>query len=177
MPGVIDFSDIQDVDLDQIDGITTGIRPLDRYLMKLFQGTLNIITGINGAGKSSFINQIICQSLEQDKNVFLFSGELPNFQTKNWLNSVLAGQRHIEERHFQDATYYKVRPEAKREIDEFYRGRLYIYEDGRSNRMTDLLKTMEDSVRKYGTKLLILDNLTAINLECSMITSTISNLN
>lgn len=135
--------------------------------MKLFQGTLNIITGINGAGKSSFINQIICQSLEQDKNVFLFSGELPNFQTKNWLNSVLAGQRHIEERHWQDATYYKVSPEAKREIDEFYRGRLYIYEDGRSNRMTDLLKTMEDSVRKYGTKLLILDNLTAINLECS----------
>lgn len=167
VPGVIDFSDIQDVDLDQIDGITTGIRPLDRYLMKLFQGTLNIITGINGAGKSSFINQIICQSLEQDKNVFLFSGELPNFQTKNWLNSVLAGQRHIEERHWQDATYYKVSPEAKREIDEFYRGRLYIYEDGRSNRMTDLLKTMEDSVRKYGTKLLILDNLTAINLECS----------
>ena len=167
VPGVIDFSDIQDVDLDQIDGITTGIRPLDRYLMKLFQGTLNIITGINGAGKSSFINQIICQSLEQDKNVFLFSGVLPNFQTKNWLNSVLAGQRHIEERHWQDATYYKVSPEAKREIDEFYRGRLYIYEDGRSNRMTDLLKTMEDSVRKYGTKLLILDNLTAINLECS----------
>ena len=28
VPGVIDFSDIQDVDLDQIDGITTGIRPL-----------------------------------------------------------------------------------------------------------------------------------------------------
>ena len=167
VPGVVDFSDIQDVDLDQIDGVTTGIKPLDRYLMKLFQGTLNIITGINGAGKSSFINQLICQSLEQDKNVFLFSGELPNFQTKNWLNSVLAGQRHIEERHFEDSVYYKVRPDAKREIEEHYRGRLYIYEDGRSNRMTDLLKTMEDSVRKYGTKLLILDNLTAINLECS----------
>lgn len=167
VPGVVDFSDIQDVDLDQIDGVTTGIKPLDRYLMKLFQGTLNIITGINGAGKSSFINQLICQSLEQDKNVFLFSGELPNFQTKNWLNSVLAGQRHIEERHFEDSVYYKVRPDAKREIEEYYRGRLYIYEDGRSNRMTDLLKTMEDSVRKYGTKLLILDNLTAINLECS----------
>lgn len=167
VPGVVDFSDIQDVDLDQIDGVKTGIKPLDRYLMKLFQGTLNIITGINGSGKSSFINQIICQSLEQDKNVFLFSGELPNFQTKNWLNSVLAGQRNIEERHFEDSTYYKVKPEAKREIEEFYRGRLYVYEDGRSNRMTDLMKTMEDSVRKYGTKLLILDNLTAINLECS----------
>lgn len=167
VPGVIDFSDIQDVDLDQIDGIKTGIKPLDRYLMKLFQGTLNIITGINGSGKSSFINQIICQSLEEDKNVFLFSGELPNFQTKNWLNSVLAGQRNIEERHYEESTYYKVKPAAKKEIEDFYRGRLYVYEDGRSNRMTDLLKTMEDAVRKYGTKLLILDNLTAINLECS----------
>lgn len=167
VPGVIDFADIQDVDLDAIDGITTGVKPLDRYLMKLFQGTLNIITGINGAGKSSFLNQIICQSLEQDKNVFLFSGELPNFQTKNWLNSVLAGQRHIEQRQYGESIYYKVRPEAKREMDEFYRGRLYVYEDGRSNKVSDLMKTMEDSVRKYGTKLLILDNLTAINLECS----------
>lgn len=167
VPGVIDFADIQDVDLDAIDGITTGVRPLDRYLMKLFQGTLNIITGINGAGKSSFLNQIICQSLEQDKNVFLFSGELPNFQTKNWLNSVLAGQRHIEQRTYGESVYYKVRPEAKREMETFYRGRLYVYEDGRSNKVSDLMKTMEDSVRKYGTKLLIIDNLTAINLECS----------
>ena len=167
VPGVVDFSDIQDVDLDQIDGVTTGIKPLDRYLMKLFYGTLNIITGINGAGKSSFINQIICQSLEQDKNVFLFSGELPNFQTKNWLNSLLAGQRNIEERHFQDATYYKVTPTAKKQIEDHYRGKLFIYEDGRPNTMSALLKTMEDSVRKYGTKLIILDNLTAINLECS----------
>lgn len=61
--------------------------------------------------------------------------------------------------------FYKVTPEAKRAISEFYRGRLYIRQDGESNKSADLLKSMEDSVRKYGTKLLILDNLTAINLE------------
>ena len=165
--GVVDFSDIQDIDLDAIDGVKTGIRPLDRYLMKLFQGTLNIVTGINGAGKSSFLNQLICQALEEDKNVFLFSGELPNFQAKNWLNAVLAGQRNLEARQYEETTYYKVRPDAKRAIDEYYRGRLFVYEDGRSHKMSDLLKTIEDSVRKYGTKLLILDNLTSINLECS----------
>ena len=46
--GVIDFSDIQDIDLDQMDGIKTGFRQLDRYLMKLFYGTFNILTGVNG---------------------------------------------------------------------------------------------------------------------------------
>ncbi len=167
VPGLIDFSDIQDIDIDQIDGIKTGIRSLDRYLMKIFLGTLNIITGINGAGKSSFINQLIIQAMEEEKNVFLFSGELPNFQTKNWLNSVIAGQRWVEEKQYGDSIYYKVRPEAKRAIEEFYRGRLYICEDGYPNTRTALMSRIEDSVRKYGTKLVILDNLTAINLECS----------
>lgn len=167
VPGVIDFADIQDIDIDQIDGIRTGIKTLDRYLMKIFLGTLNIITGINGSGKSSFINQLIIQSMEEDKNVFLFSGELPNFQTKNWLNSVIAGQRHIEEKHSGEAVYYKVLPDAKRAIDEYYRGRLHIYEDGQPNTRTALMTTIEDAVRKYGVKLVILDNLTAINLECS----------
>ena len=155
------------IDIEQVsavDGMKYCFTVPSGMLVLRHNGRINI-TG--NSGKSSFINQIICESLEEDKNVFLFSGELPNFQTKNWLNSVLAGQRNIEERHYEDSTYYKVAPAAKKEIEDFYRGRLYIYEDGRSNRMTDLLKTMEDSVRKYGTKLLILDNLTAINLECS----------
>lgn len=56
---IIDSSDIQDIDIDRTDGIRTGIRTLDRCLMKIFLGTLNIITGINGIDRSSFINQLI----------------------------------------------------------------------------------------------------------------------
>lgn len=165
VPGVVDFADIEDIDLDALDGIPTGLPNLDRYLMKLFYGTLNIVTGINGSGKSSFLNQVICQCLDRGENAYLFSGELPNFQAKNWLNFIFAGQRNVKECQYNESTFYKVTPEAKKAISEFYRGRLYIRQDGESNKAADLLKSMEDSVRKYGTKLLILDNLTAINLE------------
>lgn len=165
VPGVVDFSDIEDVDLDALDGIPTGLPNLDRYLMKLFYGTLNIVTGINGSGKSSFLNQVICQCLDRGENAYLFSGELPNFQAKNWLNFIFAGQRNVKECSFNDSVFYKVTPEAKKAIGEFYRGRLYIRKDGESNKKTDIIKSMEDSVRKYGTKLLILDNMTAMDLE------------
>lgn len=167
VPGVVDFADIEDLDLDAMDGIPTGLPTLDRYLMKLFYGTLNIVTGINGSGKSSFLNQVICQALERGDNAYLFSGELPNFQTKNWINYIFAGQRNVSECRYNDSTFYKVTPEAKRAISEYYRGRLYIRADGESNKVTDLMQSMEDSVRKYGTKLLVLDNLTAINVEAN----------
>ncbi len=165
VPGVKDFSDIDDLDIDSLDGIVTNIKPLDRYLMKLFYGTLNIFTGVNGSGKSSFINTIVCQALDQDKNVFLYSGELPNLQTKNWINYVFAGQRNVQECQSGESTYWKVTPDAKRRISDYYRGKLFVYEDGLSNKKSDLFRTMEDSVRKYGVKLLVLDNMTSMNLE------------
>ena len=167
VPGVVDFSDIEDIDLDTLEGIPTGLPCLDRYLMKLFYGTLNIVTGINGSGKSSFLNQIICQCLERGENAYLFSGELPNFQAKNWLNFIFAGQRNVKECHYNDSTYYKVTPEAKKSISEYYRGRLFLRQDGESNKVSDILASMENTVRKFGTKLLVLDNLTAMDLECS----------
>lgn len=125
-------------------------------------GRINI-TG--NSGKSSFLNQILCQCLDHGESAYLYSGELPNFQSKNWLNFIFAGQRNVTEHQFGDSTYYKVTPEAKQAISNFYRGKLFIRKDGESNKKSDILKSMEEAVRKFGTKLIILDNMTSMNLE------------
>lgn len=104
--------------------------------------------------------------MDRGENVYLFSGELPNFQAANWIKYIFAGQRNVKECvSSEGSTYYKILPSARKAISEYYRGRLFIREDGESNKKSDILKSMEDSVRKYGTKLLILDNMTAMNLE------------
>lgn len=162
---VTDFSEITNVDLNEIDGIQTGIRDLDKSLMKLFYGTFNIVTGVNGAGKSSLLSQLVCQCLDQQKNVWYYSGELPNFQSKNWINYILAGQRHLKQCRFEESTYWKVTLEAQKKINEFYQGRLFIYKDGCDHKVSSLMKSMENTVRKYAAKLLIIDNLTSVNLE------------
>ena len=124
-------------------------------------GVINI-TG--NSGKTSLISQLICQSVEEGKNVWMYSGELPNSQTKNWIRYIFAGQRHIQQFQSGDTTYWKVVPKAKAAIDDFYRGRMFIDKDGEDNSVEAILSRMEATVRKYGAKLLIIDNLTAVNL-------------
>lgn len=164
---VQDFSDITNIDLDEIDGIKTGIEELDCRLMKIFYGTFTIVTGVNGSGKSSFLSQLICNAIDDGKNSFLYSGELPNFQAKNWVNYILAGQRNLKEYQFNGAPYWKVTPDAQKEINDYYRGRLFIYKDGYDHKVDSILKAMEDTTRKYGCKMHIIDNLTAVNLEAN----------
>lgn len=164
---VVDFADIESVDLTEVDGIETGIDGLDAKLMKLFNGTVTILTGINGSGKTSFLSQLACNAMDEGKNVFMYSGEMPAYQTQSWCTSIFAGQRNMKECRSEKATYWVVDKARRKEITEYYRGQLFIYKDGYDNKVSSILKTMEDVVRKYGCQLLIIDNLTAVNLEGS----------
>lgn len=165
VPSVLNLSEVDDVELDEMDGINTGIRDLDVEIMRLFYGTLTIVSGLPGAGKTSFLSQLMCQAIQQDKPVWMFSRELPCWMQKSWLNYIMAGNHHIRE-YFDSngAAFYKVTPAAKQLINEKYNKKWFLYRDDWSNKLEDILTSMEDSVRKYGTKLLILDNLMTIDI-------------
>lgn len=165
---VSDLSDIDDIDLDQIDGIYTGIAGLDSELMKIFYGTLTIVSGQPGSGKTSFLYQIICQALDQGKNCWLYSKELPEWMTKNWFNFILGGRRNVKEYSGdKGATYYKVPTDVKHEIDSYYRGKWFVYRDDCSNKLDDVIDSMTDVVRKFGVKLLVIDNLMTLDLDAN----------
>lgn len=163
---VIDFADVENVDLSELDGVKTGIDALDAKLGKLYQGTLTILTGINGAGKSTLTSQMACNAMDAGENVFIYSGEMPNYQVRSWVTSVFAGQRNVDQYTTDKTTFWKVNRNALRIMTDHYRGKLFIYKDGYDNKVSSILQSMEDCVRKYGVKLLIVDNLTAVNLEC-----------
>lgn len=166
VPSVVDVSDIQDVDLDEMDGISTGIAELDAEIMRLFYGTLTIVSGLPGAGKTSFLSQLMCQSLEQGKPAWMFSREMPGWMEKSWLNYIMGGPHYTKTYVDKNgAKYYKVEPEAKAKISKCYNKMWFLYRDDWSNKLDDILASMEDSVRKYGAKLLIVDNLMTIDLD------------
>lgn len=167
---VVDLMDVDDFDINKAEKIKSGINGLDKWIAGFVLGTVNIITGINGAGKSTLINQIcICEPLEQGYNTFIYSGELTKPHLKSWIQFPIAGKRNIEiiDNGPHAPKGYYVPKKIKAEIQEYYKGRVFIYDNPDDETATAILKKMEELAKRYGVKNFVLDNLMMIDLECA----------
>lgn len=168
VPSVADLSDVEPTEYEDVDGVTTGLKAIDDELMRLFFGTLTIVSGQPGSGKSSLLTQLACNSLDNDIGTWLFSGELPNGVEKSWFNYIFAGPRNITDAISRRGNpYKKISTTTLAEINKTYKGRWHIYRDDYDNTLDKLIASITDTVRKYGARCLILDNFMCIDTETS----------
>lgn len=168
VPSVADLSDVEPTEYEDVDGVTTGLKAIDDELMRLFFGTLTIVSGQPGSGKSSLLTQLACNSLDNDIGTWLFSGELPNGVEKSWFNYIFAGPRNITDAISRRGNpYKKISTTTLAKINKTYKGRWHIYRDDYDNTLDKLIASMTDTVRKYGARCLILDNFMCIDTETS----------
>jgi len=162
---VKDYADIKKVDFRKLEGVKSGIKELDKHIYKFFFGCVNIITGLSGGGKSVFIDHVcIAEPINQGYKCFIFSGELAEDQFKRWLDLVLVGRRHIKviDKHIRD-----IDEKMQEKVNEWIRGKLYVYDNPLDYSADSILKKMEELVRKKGVKVFVLDNLMMIDLSCT----------
>lgn len=165
-PRVIDFSEIKSIDWSQVDGISYGIKELDKLLFKAYRGSLQLIFAKPSSGKSSYVNQLIATAIDDDRRVFLYTDELTEEMFKNWFNFTVAGRRHIQSFISKEGSpYYKVSPKAEVKISEFYKDRLFIYRDTESSNIDSLLSCIKEEIRRKGTSVVVLDNLMTIDID------------
>ncbi len=84
--GLIDLSEIKAVQWNKIGRVMTGIPALDYTTGGLLDGDLSVWTGKRGEGKSSFLNQIAIESIQQNINVCIYSAEMPSERLKDQIN-------------------------------------------------------------------------------------------
>ena len=167
---VIKMSSVEDMNINEMDGIEVGIKKLDDELIKIFCGGVTIVTGKASAGKTTFLNQIALSAMDQGMPVFLFSRELLNSMSKDWYKTVGAGIRNMHEITYTDKRtgkerkFWVVNQEAKNKMDEHYKDMLYVYRDEASNEASELLSTMEQLARRRGVKCFLIDNLMTVFL-------------
>lgn len=166
---VKEIADIEAVDLFSLPKISTGITGIDKVLSGgIYLGQTVILTGKRGDGKSTLGSQILANALDNGKSVFAYSGELPDYFFKRWLDFQIAGQQNVIDRAGEAGSVNYFIPDSKvHKISEWYRGRAYLFDSHSTedNELEHLLSTIEKAIQQYGIQLVLLDNLmTALDI-------------
>lgn len=170
MKQLIQLSDVQDVDIFKIPKLRTGIKQVDRLLYGgLPLGGVVLISGKPGEGKSTLASQILVNAIFQNYKCFAYSGELPNYMFKSWIDFQIVGGRHVIEYQNQwGDTNYRISKTNKQMISDWYRGKCFLYDNSiiDGDEKESLVSVVENAIMQYGVQVVMLDNLmTAIDLE------------
>lgn len=160
---VIELADVQRKDDKNELKIRTGVIECDEALKGGVRcGQLFMLTGKSGHGKSTFASQMIAEALDQGLRVFAYSGELDNEDFQDCLNSQLAGDDMMtgQENEFGKLDY-SLDPETEGRIKDWYRGRMFIYDNNRITvkdrpKLPDLIRSV---VIRKGVQFILVDNL------------------
>ena len=157
------MGDIQKVDLSSIPRIKTGINEIDRLLLGLAECEVTLLSGGNASGKSSLLNTLICNFLQQGAPSALFSGELPAHILKAWIQMVAAGKENLKLSQYGDGKYFVPNNIAKR-IDDWMDGKFFLFNNEYGNTWEEVFHDMKELL-KAGVKVFILDNLMALDID------------
>lgn len=156
------LSEVKLKSIADMECISTGIRTLDRMIGGFYFGTLVILTGKRGLGKSTLASQFGTLAIGSGYPTFFYSGELMDWYFQDWFDRQCAGPGAIhEETSTLGYTHYSVKNAYIDRIHEWYDERCYLYDNGivAEEENEAITETMETAIRQYGCRVLIIDNL------------------
>lgn len=142
-----DLAEVDNIDLDKMPYYPTGIYALDSVIGNGFHdGELIILTGKCGEGKSTFASQIVAKMIKNGLKCFCYSGELPDYAFKAWIDKQICMGRTEEA--------------VRHAASDFYRKKCYIYDNSSVvDEKEEIFGLMTQAIKDLGCKFILIDNL------------------
>ena len=159
----LSMSDIKKIDLSALKHVKTGFNELDRFIIGLYDSEVSLLSGSNSSGKSSWLNTLLLNIVNQGEKCALWSGELRSDILKSWLQMVAAGKNHLRLSQYGDGKYYV--PNAVGEkIDKWLDGKFFLYNNDYGCQWEQIFHDMKE-LSGIGVKVFALDNLFSMNID------------
>lgn len=159
----LSLSSIKKLDLSEIENVKTGFSELDRNIIGLNMSEVTLLSGSNNSGKSSWLNTLLLNIIQQGANCALWSGELRADILKTWIQMVAAGRDHLRLSSYGDGKYYVPNSIGER-IDTWLDGRFFLYNNEYGNTWEQIFHDMTELL-KANVKIFALDNLFSLNID------------
>ena len=155
------LAEVQSIDTATMPKIKTMFPTIDKTLGGMFYGQVILLSGKRGDGKSTFMSQLIANALEQGVSTYIYSGELPNYMFKHWLDQQIAGNDRIITKTDNDGfEHYSIPEDVERQINDWYYDKCFIFDNQAVDDEFDgLIAEVENQILLYDVKLICIDNL------------------
>lgn len=165
--GLINIADVRRTDIDNVRKTRSGLKAFDSETGGFFEGDLTVWTGKRGSGKSTFLNQVMLQAIDDGTNVCVYSGEIPADRFKNQIMLCAAGYHHVEERtdSVTGRVYYIPKRETEPYINDWMSGKLWLYDNKiiENDERKSIIERFTAAYKQYDCRVFIVDNLMTVN--------------
>lgn len=163
MPGLLDLSDVEAVDLASLPSVLSGIPTLDQLTGGFYGGELSVWTGKRGGGKSTLLGQLLVEAVDQGQRVCAYSGELAAWRFKEWTYLQAAGPSNVmlKTDPYSGRQFCSVSPMIQRQLDTWCKGKFFLYDNTApgGNSEDSILSLFDYAVNRYGCSIFLVDNL------------------
>lgn len=159
----LSLSSIKKIDLSQIEHVKTGFYELDRNIVGLNMSEVTLLSGSNSSGKSSWLNTLLLNIINQGVACALWSGELRPDILKTWIQMVAAGKDNLRLSNYGDGKYFVPNLIAEK-IDQWLDGKFFLYNNEYGNTWEQIFHDMNELL-KANVKVFALDNLFSLNID------------
>lgn len=147
---------------EDIVAIPTGFSYLDKAIRGLILGEVTILSGLNGSGKSSWLNTVMLNVMQRGFKVACFSGELTDYNVIKWLAQSAAGKNYVYKLEGSDYSY-EVNDMAYSRIADWLNEKFYLFNNNYGNNFSQVISDLEEVVQK-GAQFIVIDNLMALQI-------------